>query len=172
MTNDHGSPDAVVIERSFDAPVDLVWAMWTDPAHFTAWYGPDAASVPVARMDVRTGGTRLICMEVPSPDGPKRMWFAGEYREVVENVRLVYTEAMSDEHGTVVAADDGGTPEGHPTTTEVRVELEDLGGRTRMVMTHAGIPSDSPGAAGWAMALDKLAARVAAQLDDTAREAR
>jgi hypothetical protein len=41
--------------------------------------------------------------------------------------------------------------------TEVRVELEDIGGRTKMVMTHAGIPADSPGAAGWAMALDKLA---------------
>jgi hypothetical protein len=31
-----------------------------------------------------------------------------------------------------------------------------------MVMTHAGIPSDSPGAAGWTMALDKLAVRVEA----------
>ena len=47
-------------------------------------------------------------------------------------------------------------------TTEVRVELEDVGGRTKMVMTHAGIPGDSPGAAGWTMALDKLAAHVEA----------
>jgi hypothetical protein len=31
-----------------------------------------------------------------------------------------------------------------------------------MVMTHVGIPSDSPGAAGWAVAFDKLAAHVAA----------
>jgi hypothetical protein len=31
-----------------------------------------------------------------------------------------------------------------------------------MVMTHVGIPSDSPGAAGWAMAFDKLAVHVAA----------
>ena len=46
-------------------------------------------------------------------------------------------------------------------TTEVRVELEDLGGRTKMVMTHSGIPQDSPGAAGWAMALDKLATYIA-----------
>jgi hypothetical protein len=32
-----------------------------------------------------------------------------------------------------------------------------------MVLTHAGVPADSPGAAGWRMALDKLAAHVAAQ---------
>ena len=45
-------------------------------------------------------------------------------------------------------------------TTEVRVDLEDLGGRTKMVLTHVGIPADSPGATGWTMALDKLAAHV------------
>jgi Activator of Hsp90 ATPase homolog 1-like protein len=47
-------------------------------------------------------------------------------------------------------------------TTQVIVELDDVGGRTKMVMTHAGIPADSPGAAAWAMALDKLAAAVEA----------
>jgi len=50
-------------------------------------------------------------------------------------------------------------------TTEVRVELEDLGGRTRMVITHAGISDESPGAIGWAMAFEKLAAHVDAQTD-------
>jgi hypothetical protein len=54
-------------------------------------------------------------------------------------------------------------PDAHPTTTEVTVELEDLGGRTKMVMTHVGVPADSPGAAGWTMALDKLAAHLTAQ---------
>jgi uncharacterized protein YndB with AHSA1/START domain len=160
MTDNNGSQDAVVIERSFDAPANLIWQMWTDPEHFKAWYGPDGATIPVAEMDVRVGGNRLVCMEMQTRDGPMQMWFTGEYREVVENERLVYTESMSDENGNVVSPSDMGMPEGHPTTTEVRVELEDIGGRTKMVMTHVGIPADSPGAAGWAMALDKLAAYV------------
>ena len=50
-----------------------------------------------------------------------------------------------------------GMPYGHPTTTVVTVELHDVAGRTRMLLTHAGIPAGSPGAAGWTMALDKLA---------------
>jgi uncharacterized protein YndB with AHSA1/START domain len=161
MTDDDGSQDALVIERTFDAPVDFIWQMWTDPAHFKAWYGPEGATIPVAKMDVRVGGARLVCMEVQSPNGLMQMWFAGEYREVVENERLVYTDAMSDEHGNVSSPSDLGMAEGHPVTTEVRVELKDVGGRTNMVMTHVGIPGDSPGAAGWAMALDKLAAYVA-----------
>lgn len=157
MTGGSGSDDAVVIERSFDAPVDLVWQMWTDSEHFKAWYGPDGASIPVAKMDVRVGGARLVCMEVATPDGPMQLWFTGEYREVVEHRRLVYTESMSDENGNVA---------GHPTATEVRVELEDVDGRTKMVLTHVGIPGDSPGATGWKMALDKLTAHVASHRRD------
>ncbi len=163
MNDDNAPRDAVVIERTLEAPADLVWRLWTQPEHFKEWYWPDGASIPVAKMDVRVGGSRLVCMEMNTPGGTMQMWFAGEYREVVENVRLVYTESMSDENGNVRSAKEAGMPEGHPTTTEIIVDLEDVGGRTKMVMTHAGVPADSPGAAGWAMALDKLAARAEQQ---------
>jgi uncharacterized protein YndB with AHSA1/START domain len=163
MTDDNAPQDAVVIERSFDAPPHLIWRMWTEPEHLRAWYGPDGATVPVAKMDVRAGGSRLVCMEMETPGGLAQMWFTGEYREVVENERLVYTESMSDENGNVLSPSDMGMPPGHPVTTEVTIELTDLGGRTKMVLTHAGIPAGSPGAAGWAMAFSKLAAHVEAQ---------
>jgi uncharacterized protein YndB with AHSA1/START domain len=160
MIDTNRSQDAVVIERSFDAPIDLIWQMWTDPEHFKEWFGPTGANIPVAKMDVRVGGSRLVCMEVQTPSGPRAMWFAGEYLQVVPNQLLVYTEFMSDENGNVIPPSEMGMSDGHPVTTEVRVELEHTGRVTRMVMTHAGIPSDSPGAAGWMMALDKLEARV------------
>ena len=163
MTDDNASQDAVVIERSFDAPIDLIWQMWTEPEHFKAWYGPNGSTVPVARMDMRVGGSRLVCMEMETPAGPMQMWFTGEYREIVKDKRLVYTESMSDKDGNVLSPSDMGMPAGHPTTTQVIVELEDVAGRTKMLMTHTGIPGDSPGAAGWMAALDKLAAYVEAQ---------
>jgi uncharacterized protein YndB with AHSA1/START domain len=159
MIDAQGSQD-LMIERTLDAPPELIWEMWTDPKHFAAWYGPGGATIPVAKMDVRVGGTRLLCMEMTTPDGVMRMWFTGEYLEVVENRRLVYTDAESDEHGQVRPAGQTDMPEGHPTATEVIVELEPIDGGTRMVLTHAGIPADSPGASGWAMALDKLSAHV------------
>ncbi len=162
MTDSSGSKDEVVIERRFDAPVDLIWLLWTNPDHFKEWYGPDGATISVAKMDVRVGGSRLVCMEVQSPDGLMQMWFAGEYREVIEKERLVYTEFMSDQNGDVLSSLDTGMLPDHPMTTEINVELQDVGGRTKMVMTHRGIPADSPGAAGWTMALDKLRAHVEA----------
>jgi len=151
--------DAVVIDRTFAAPVERIWQMWTVPEHFQAWYGPTGATIPVANMDVRVGGARLVCMEVQTPDGPMQMWFSGEYLEVVEHQRLVYTEAVADEHGSpLVGSPD---PDGLQ-VTEVRVELSAVDGGTRMVMTHLGIPAGSPGEAGWAMAFDKLDATLAA----------
>ena len=94
---------------------------------------------------MHVGGSRLVCMEMRTPNGPMQMWFTGEYREVVENKRLVYTESMSDANGNVLSPADLGMPAGHPPTTEIRVELQDVSGHTRMVMTHTGIPADSPG---------------------------
>jgi uncharacterized protein YndB with AHSA1/START domain len=157
MEEQTASRDAVVIERTFDAPIGVIWQMWTVPEHFAAWYGPDGVTVVAHVMDVRVGGRRLIGMEMQSPDGPRRMWFAGEYVDVVEQERLVYTDYPSDEDGTPL----GDTRDGHRQVTEVRVAVTQIADRTRMVMTHAGIPSDSPGAVGWAMAFDKLAHRVA-----------
>ena len=152
---------SVTLERVLDAPIDVVWQMWTDAEHFAAWYGPAGATVPVIAMDVTVGGTRHFCIEMQTPDGQSRMWFVGEYRVIEQPNRLVYTESMSDPDGNRVSPQAMGMPGGHPELTEVTVELTDVDGRTRMVMTHAGIPADSPGAMGWNMALDKLEAHLA-----------
>jgi uncharacterized protein YndB with AHSA1/START domain len=148
--------DAVVVERILDAPVEQVWRMWTQPEDFTRWYGPDGATIHVIEMDLTVGGTRLVRMDMETPGGPRQMWFTGEHVEVVVGQRLVYTEAMADGHGNLLAPSAMGMPGDDPEITEVTVELEDLGGRTRMVMTHAGVPPDSPGASGWTMAFEKL----------------
>jgi uncharacterized protein YndB with AHSA1/START domain len=149
--------DSVTIERTFPTTPDVIWRLWTQPELFASWYGPEGSTIPVVTMDVRVGGTRLLCMEVLTPQGPKRMWFTGTYLEVVENERLVYTDSMADQHGRIMTPEELGLPAHHPTTTEVRVQLEAAAGATRMVVTHVGIPEGSPGAIGWTKALDKLA---------------
>jgi uncharacterized protein YndB with AHSA1/START domain len=147
--------DAVVVERVFNAAVSLVWQMWTDPEQFKKWYGPTGFTVPIAEMELRVGGKRLICME--SPDGKMKMWTTGEYTEIIPNERLVYTESPADENGNPVSPATIGMPEGYPEMTVVTVLLEDQGRQTKMVMKHAGISADSGGAGGWMQAFDKLA---------------
>ena len=148
--------DAVVLERHLDAPAEAIWKLWTDPHHFAQWYGPDGATIPSASMDVRVGGRRHVSMEITTPNGPMRMWFTGEFLEVVPHERLVYTESISDEDGNVLPPEAAGMPPGHAVVTEVRVDLRENDGVTTMTVTHAGVPANSPGAAGWSMALAKL----------------
>ncbi len=159
--NDSTSTQSVVIERTLRAPIALVWQMWTEAEHFAAWYGPMGAKVPTATMDVEPGGRRFIAMVMERPDGVMQMWFTGEYVEIEPPTRLVYTEAMADADGKPLSPEAMGMPPGAPMETRVIVELVDLGGATRMTVTHEGVPADSPGAQGWQMALDKLEAHLA-----------
>jgi uncharacterized protein YndB with AHSA1/START domain len=138
--------------------------MWTDSEHFQKWYGPQGFTVPVAEMDLRVGGKRLVCMT--SPDGSMKMWTTGEYVEIVPNERLVYTESPADENGNVVSPSAMGMPEGYPSTTKVTVLLEDVGGRTKMVMTHAGIPAASGANEAWKQAFAKLANYIETTFND------
>ena len=148
-------PPRVTIRRRFDAPPGDVWAMWTDPARFRTWYGPKGMSVPVAEMDLTVGGTRRIAMT--TPDGSRTMWFTGVFKEISPPSRLMYTEAMCDEDGTLIPPAAMGMPEGTPDITEVIVDLAARDGGTEMTMTHIGVPEGSAGEGGWQQAFDALA---------------
>jgi len=146
----------VKIQREFDASIDEVWNMWTDPELFKQWYGPNGMSVPTADMDVVVGGIRKICMQMKTPDRNMSMWFTGVYKEVNRPNRLIYTESMCDEDGTILSPQSMGMPEGHPDITEVIVELVEKDGKTTMTMVHVGVPEGSAGGGGWNQAFDKL----------------
>ncbi len=87
--NASAAPAPLVITRTFDAPIDLVYRLWTDPALVKRWWGVRGSSIPLCELDVRVGGKWRIDMRAPSG---KIYPNAGEYLEVVPNERLVYTD--------------------------------------------------------------------------------
>ncbi len=147
----------VRIERTFEASPDKIWALWTDPAQFTQWYGPNGASTEVIEMNVVKGGRRMIRMEMGPPDRRMGMYFTGKYTDVSPHSRLSYTESMCDEDGNIKSPESMGMPPGHPETTEVVIQLSSRGDHTIMQLTHIGVPADSGGAGGWGQAFDKMA---------------
>ena len=81
------------LTRLIDAPPEKVFKAWTDPELLKQWFAPAPYATPVAELDVRPGGANFIVMR--SPDGqdlPNR----GVYLEVVENRRLVFTNAYTE----------------------------------------------------------------------------
>lgn len=82
----------LVLTRLIDARPEAVYRAWTDAELLKQWFAPQPWSTPHAELDVRPGGANYIVMRSPEgEDFPNR----GVYLEVVENERLVFTDAFS-----------------------------------------------------------------------------
>ncbi len=81
-TTKHGKQRDLVVTRVFDAPVEHVWEAWTEPEHVRQWWGPEGFTCPLARMDVRAGGTSLVCMRVPKEYGDQDIYTTWTYRKI------------------------------------------------------------------------------------------
>jgi len=148
---------ALVIERVFDAPRELVWKAWTEPDRFMRWWGPKDYSCPACQIDFRVGGSWLACMR--SSDGTD-IWSTGVYREIIPLERIVCTDSFADAEGNVVPASHYGIPGDFPSEMLVTVMLEDSDGKTKMTLRHEGMPGGEMGEGanqGWNESFDKLA---------------
>ncbi len=162
MATELKNKDELIITRIFDAPRELAWNAWTDPELFKSWWGPKNFTAPVIKIDLRAGGKYLYCMR--GPDG-KDYWSTGVYREIVPMERLVLTDSFADEKGNVVPASHYGMGGDWPLELLVTVTLEELGGKTKMVLRHEGIPAGfmrELTEAGWGESFDKLAESIVA----------
>ena len=82
---------SVLVQRSFDAPIQLVWRSYTEPEIFARWCnGPPGWSMPLCEMDVRPGGQYRWRWR--SDDGSIEFGFTGEFQEVGSETRLVHTQ--------------------------------------------------------------------------------
>ena len=150
--------NGLTITRIFDAPTEEVWRAWTNPERMKGWYGPKDFTIPIVEMDLRVGGKVFTCME--SPEGQK-FYSTGTYKVIEPLKKLVTTDNFADEHGNVVPASHYGFTYDFPDELLVTTTFEDLGGQTKMVMNHAGMPGGELGEAtrqSWSEMFDKLEA--------------
>jgi uncharacterized protein YndB with AHSA1/START domain len=149
-TRDSAAGPGIRVTRVFDAPRERVWKEWTEPERFADWFGGSESEVPLSTvlMDVKPGGSwRMTMFAAP---GRRVIHWKGEFREVVEPERLVFT--LSDQPGDDVYE-------------LITVVLTDLGdGRTEMHFEQRGQLSAEQyeGAEqGWSSFFDRIAERLA-----------
>jgi uncharacterized protein YndB with AHSA1/START domain len=94
----------ITIERSFNAPIDKVWELWTTKDGIESWWCPPGFEVKVRALDIRPGGELLYAMTAVAPDQIDFLKKAGmpltteslvTYTEVVARQRLAFTQ-MAD----------------------------------------------------------------------------
>jgi uncharacterized protein YndB with AHSA1/START domain len=79
----------ILITREFDAPRHLVWRAWTEPDLIRRWWHAERGEVRSVDVDLRVGGAWRFVMVAT---GGMEVGFHGEYRDIVEDERLVHTE--------------------------------------------------------------------------------
>jgi uncharacterized protein YndB with AHSA1/START domain len=112
-------PNEIRLIRTFDAPVETVWAAWTETDQVAQWWGPRGFSLTTHSKDLRVGGHWHYTMHGPDgTDYPNKTF----YHEVETHKKLVYDHGGNDERAPLF---------------RVLVLFEDIGGKTQMDMTMA-----------------------------------
>jgi uncharacterized protein YndB with AHSA1/START domain len=147
----------VTIERTFTAPVEDVWELWTTKDGIESWWGPDGFTVKVRRLDFRLGGELLYAMTATAPEQIEFLKKAGmpqtteslmTYTDVVPLRRLSFTQ-MADF-----------IPNVKPYEVATTVELETIALGVRLVLTLDAMHDENwtrMAVMGWESELGKLA---------------
>ena len=93
MENNSSTADReLMMTRTLNAPIELVWEAWTKPEHIANWWGPNGFTNTITKMDMQPGGEWNLVMH--GPDGtnyPNK----SEFKEVVPFKKIVYRHASA-----------------------------------------------------------------------------
>ena len=126
------APQAVVIiERTYAAPIEELWALWATKEGFESWWGPEGFRVEVQTLEARAGGTLAYTMIADSPEmvtamksmgQPTSTSINGSFEECVTNQRLRLVQVIDFVTGTA------------PYDSVIEVQFLKAGEKTRMVV--------------------------------------
>lgn len=160
--------EVFVINRSFKAPIETMFELWSNPAQLAKWVPPTGFTMEYRNADIRAGGESSYAMT----NGQFTMYGRANYLEIRRPDRLVYTQCFTDAEGnlsrhpaaptwpatmltTVTLASEG------PAETRVTLQWEPYGEATaEEVATFAGAKAGMTG--GWTGSFDKLDEEIAA----------
>lgn len=94
----------LVLEREVDVPRDKVWEAWTNPRILMKWFCPRPWKTVECDIDLRPGGLFRTVME--TPEGERMGEQLGCYLEVMENEKLVWTDALQGDYRPVSVPND------------------------------------------------------------------
>jgi uncharacterized protein YndB with AHSA1/START domain len=135
-TTRHETHD-LVVSRDIPAPIEAAWKSWTEPDRVLRWWGPNGFTCTVAELDVRVGGTSLVCMSAPDWGFPA-LYSTWAYTLVDAPHRLEFIHNIADEHGATIDPATIGAA-GIPRDVRHVITFESMGDdATRLTVTELG----------------------------------
>ena len=97
LEKEESGKEAFIINRSFDAPIDVVFDAWADPAQQVQWVSPTGTTMEFFEADIRTGGKSSYKMG----NDQFTMYGRASYIKVERPHTLIYTQQFCDKDGNV-----------------------------------------------------------------------
>jgi uncharacterized protein YndB with AHSA1/START domain len=90
--NSNTADRELLLTRILDAPVELVWEVWTKPEHIANWWGPNGFTNTITKMDVTPNGGWDLVMHGPDGTDYKNK---SVFKEVAKYKKIVYEHVTS-----------------------------------------------------------------------------
>jgi uncharacterized protein YndB with AHSA1/START domain len=95
LEKESSGKEQFVINRSFDAPIDVLFEMWTNPEHFSQWLPPTGFQMVFIKSEIRPGGSAFYRM---ANHADVQIYGRIEYQEIRKPDRVVYIQQFCDEN--------------------------------------------------------------------------
>ena len=123
--------------RVFNAPIEMVWSLWTDPQLVKRWWGPKHFSAPVVRLDFREGGTSFVSMLAPKEMGGQEFYSNWVYQKIVPLQTIEFIQSLTDKDGNKTDPVKVGMPPDFPLEILTVVTFKKIANnRTEMTVTE------------------------------------
>jgi hypothetical protein len=87
------------LTRTLDAPIELVWEVWTQPGHIAKWWGPNGFTNTISKMIVEPGGEWELVMHGPDGTDYKNKSI---FKEIIPLKKIVYDHVTSPKFVTTI----------------------------------------------------------------------
>jgi len=77
----------LLLMRMLNAPIELVWEVWTNPEHLAQWWGPNGFTNTISKMEVRPEGEWDLVMHGPDGTDYKNK---SVFKEIILHKKIVY----------------------------------------------------------------------------------
>lgn len=125
------------VSRIFNAAVEEVWKVWTEPEYVMQWWGPDKFTCPFAKIDFREGSTSLVCMQAPKEFGGQIHYNIWHYTKIIHLQSIEFIMNLSDENGNKQKPAEVGMPNDFPEDIRTVVTFKAISStETEMTVTE------------------------------------
>lgn len=127
----------IEVTKIFNAPVEMVWKVWTDAELIKRWWGPKHFSSPVAKIDFREGGKSIVSMLAPKEMGGQEFYSIWVYQKIILLQTIEFIQSLADEGGNKTDPTKVGMPADFPADIRTVVTFREMAaGKTEMTVTE------------------------------------